>query len=52
MALLDLTLSDLERLNARSLGFQSLIFCKGAELGPMLLLTINRKPYVETTITP
>ena len=36
MALSDLTLSDLR--------FQSLIFCKGAELGPMLLLNINRKP--------
>ncbi len=39
-----LTLNDLERLKSRSLGFQSLIFGKGAELGPMLLLSINRKP--------
>ena len=36
-----LTLSDLERSNLRSLTFQSLISCKGPELGHMLLLNIN-----------
>ncbi len=25
---------------------------KGAKLGPMLLLTINRKPYMESPMTP
>ena len=41
-----LTFSDLERSKSRSLRFQTLISRKGAELGPMLLLTINRKPYM------
>ncbi len=41
-----LTLSDLERSNSRSLRIQSLISCKGAELGHMLLLNINRKAYM------
>ncbi len=41
-----LTLSDLERSKSRSLRFQRLISRKGAELGPMLLLTINRNPYM------
>ena len=41
-----LILSDLERPKSRSLGFQSLISRKGAELGSMLLLTIKRKPYM------
>ncbi len=36
-----LTLSDLKRSNSRSLIFWSLISCKGAELGHMLLLNIN-----------
>ena len=44
MALSLLTISDPERSKSRSLGFQRLISCKGAELGPILLLTINRKP--------
>ncbi len=35
-----------------SLEFQILISHKGAELGPMLLLTINRKPYVAIPMTP
>ncbi len=47
-----LTLSDLERSKSRSLRFQSLIFWKGAELGPMLLLTINRKPYMGSPMAP
>ncbi len=46
-----LTLSDLERSESRSLGFQSLISRKGVELGPMILLTINRKPYMASLIT-
>ncbi len=40
-----LTLSNLERSKSRSLIFRSPISCKGAELGHMLLLNINRKPY-------
>ncbi len=40
-----LTLSDHESSKSRSLRFQSAISCKGAELGPMLLLTINRKAH-------
>ncbi len=48
MTLSHLTLSDLEGSNSRSLTFQSLISCKGAELGHMLLLTIDRKAYKET----
>ena len=47
-----LTLSDLERSKSRSLRFQSLISRKGAELGPMLLLPINRKPYMASLMTP
>ncbi len=46
MTLSILTLSDLERSKSRSLAFQSLISRKGAELGYMLLLTINRKPHM------
>ncbi len=44
-----LTLSNLEK--SKSLGFQSLIPRKGAELGPMLLLTVHRKPYMASSIT-
>ncbi len=46
-----LTLSDLERSKSRSLRFQSLISRKGAQLGPMLLLNINRKPYMGSPMT-
>ncbi len=46
-----LTLSDIERSNSRSLGFQSLISRKG-ELGPILLLTINRKPHMASSMAP
>ena len=49
---LDLTLSDLERSNSRSLSFRSLISRKGAQVGPMLLLNINRKPYMESPMAP
>ncbi len=45
MAPSDQTLSDLERSNSRSIRFQCVISRKGAKLGPMLLLNINRKPY-------
>ncbi len=48
---LRLTLSDLEKSKSRSLGFQSFISHKGPELGPMLLLTINRKPYMGSLMT-
>ena len=47
-----LTSSDLERSKSRSLGFHSLISRKGATLGPILLLTINRKPYMASPLTP
>ncbi len=43
MTSLHLILSDLERSNSRSLRFRSLISCKGAELGHMLLLTLIGK---------
>ncbi len=46
MALSNLTLTDLQRSKSRSLRFQSLITFKGAELGPILVLTINRKLYM------
>ena len=49
---LDLTLSDIERSNSRSLRFHSLISRNGATLDPMLLLTINRKPYMVSQVTP
>ncbi len=47
-----LILSDLERSNSRSLTFQSLISCKGAELGHRLLLNIDRKAYMGRPMTP
>ncbi len=47
-----LTLSDRERSKSRSLRFQSLISSKEVELGPMLLLTINRKPHMASPMTP
>ena len=46
-----LSLSDLERSKSRPLRFQSLISRKGAELGPILLLIINRKPYMASPMT-
>ena len=46
-----MTLSGLERSKWRSLGFQSLISRKGTKLGPMLLLSINRKPYTGSPMT-
>ena len=52
MAPSDLTLSDLERSNSRSIRFQSVISHKGAKSGPMLLLTINRKSYMASPMTP
>ncbi len=51
MILSHLTLSDLERSNSRSLAFQSLISCKGAELGHMLLLNSDRISYKESPMT-
>ncbi len=51
MTLSHLTLSDLERSNSRSLTFQCLISCKGAELVHLLLLNLNRKAYMESPIT-
>ena len=47
-----LTLSDIERSKSWSLGFQSVIYRKGTNLGPILPLTINRKPYMERPVTP
>ncbi len=52
MAPLHLTLSDLERSKSMSLRFRSLISRKGVQLGPMLLLNINRKPYMESPMAP
>ncbi len=46
------TLGDLERSKSKSLRFQSLIFRKEAELDPILLLIINRKPYMASLMTP
>ena len=46
MTLLYLTLSDIESSISKSLIFQKLISRKGAELGHMLQLNINRKPYM------
>ena len=43
------TLRDLERSMSRSLGFQSLISCKGAELGHILPSTTNRKAYMTSS---
>ncbi len=51
MTLSHLTMSDLERSSSRSLRFWNLISCKGAELGHMLLLNINRKAYMESPMT-
>ena len=51
MALFHVTLCDLERLKSRSLRFQSLISRKGVELGHILLLNINRKPYEQSNGT-
>ena len=43
MTLSQLLLSDLERSKSMSLIFRSIISRKGAELGHMLLLNMNRK---------
>ncbi len=51
MTLSHLTLSDLERSISRSLRFKTLISRKGPELGHMLLLNINRKPYMGSPVT-
>ena len=45
------TLSDLERSKSRSQRFQRFISYKGAELGHMLLLSINGKGYMGSPIT-
>ncbi len=45
MALSHLTLSDLERSRSRSLRFRNLLSRKGDQLGPILLLNINKKSY-------
>ncbi len=41
-----LTFSDLEWSNSRVHRFRNIISRKGGDLGPMLLLNINRKPYM------
>ena len=46
MTLSHLTLSDPESSISRSLRFQKLISRKGAVLGHILQLNINRKPYM------
>ena len=48
MTLSDLTLSNLQRSKSRSLRLLSTIFCKGAELGHMLLLNMNSKLHIES----
>ncbi len=45
-----MTLRDLERANSRSLRLRSLISLKGSELEHMLMLSINRKPYMESSM--
>ncbi len=50
MTLSDMTLSDLERSMSMSLRFQSIISFRVAELGQMLLLSINKKPYTGSTV--
>ncbi len=57
---LDLTLSDLERSNSRSPTFQFKVkvtqilkpYISRRSSGPMLPLTINRKPYMASPMTP
>ncbi len=51
IALSYLTLSYLEMSTSRSLGFRSLVSRERTYLGPVLLLTINRKPYTHHTAT-
>ncbi len=51
MTLSHLTLSDLERSYSMSLRFRRPISCKGAELGYMLLLNINRKANMWSQMT-
>ena len=46
MTPLHLPLSDLEGQNQVHSAFEALMSCKGAELGHMLLLNINTKPYM------
>ncbi len=47
-----LTSSDLERSKSRAVESQSLISRKGANLDPMLLFTINRKPCMVSPMIP
>ncbi len=49
---LHLTLNELETSNSRSPRFCSLIFRKGAMLDHMLLLNIDRKPYMGSPMAP
>ncbi len=51
MALLGLTLSDLQRSKSRSLRFQSVISRIGSELRPMLLLIMNKRAYMASPMT-
>ncbi len=46
-----LTLSDLERSKSGSLTLRSIISCKGADIGHMLLSNINRKTYMGSPMT-
>ncbi len=50
IAPLDLTLSNIERSKSKSLRLQSFISRKGAQLGHMLLLNTNGKPYMGSPI--
>ncbi len=45
-----LTLSDLDRSKSKSLRCRSYVSCKGAELGHMLQLNINRQENIENPL--
>ncbi len=52
MAQSGFSLNVFERSKSKSLRFQSLICHKGAGLGHILILNINRKPYMESSMAP
>ncbi len=46
------SMSDLERSNTKSLRVRSLAPRKGAELGHIVLLNVNRNPYMGSPMAP
>ncbi len=50
MAPSDFTLNGPEMSKSRSLTFKILIFHEGAGLGHMLILNVNRKPYISSLV--